>query len=323
MEGAAGHSEAEQSGAVPILAQRSKAKRFSREGYGGIVAQRSGAEHSTAQPSGAEPSTAQQSDPTPPHAIVSCNGRGHRRRARMARKRRNGVGRDSAQTVVEEDTAVESTDDGSMVHADIRIEGISELQFDRFVRADGPAVEPHEKLYLDGDGKSLVIPAANFLAFFYGAGNSKIKCCANLFSGKGKGSEVAQHAKALLSVTPTEVPLMRDGKPIKFSGKFRKGSNGRAEDAAAKMYVHIDKATDPTKHTPIPNIQRPTLRTPWAGEFGVDVYEFAGSPVTMRTVWEWLVKGGILIGICAHRPMFGKFRVAKFLVGREDWAVKG
>ncbi len=196
---------------------------------------------------------------------------------------------------------------------DVRIEGIADLQFNRFTGKAPEDVNLADQLYLDAGG-GLTMPAANLLAFFYSG--SYPSCLSMFWSNIKTRKIVGQSVKAMVFVDPQEIPILRKDKQIKFTG-FEKNAHGKFVDEKADMWVDESlprvlssgKAVVPNLH-----LKRPVLRLPWAMEFQITVYEVEGTEITVDLVQEWLRRGGLMIGVGNHRPMFGRFRIAKFEV---------
>jgi hypothetical protein len=195
---------------------------------------------------------------------------------------------------------------------DVEIAGIADLQFDRYVGAavDGKATVDLAKLvYLD-DENGLVLPADNLGSFFYSA---NYPSCVNMFWSDIKNRKnVQQSFKAQVFPGPQQIPILdNDGVQIKFANFTRNGT-GKLVDKAGHFYVDETLPRVKGAVVPNPNKKRPTLRCPWRMRFELAIFELTGSDVTVELVKAYLQRGGLMIGIGTHRPMFGRFVVEKF-----------
>jgi len=195
---------------------------------------------------------------------------------------------------------------------DVEIAGIADLQFDRYVGAavDGKATVDLAKLvYLDDDD-GLVLPADNLGSFFYSA---NYPSCVNMFWSDIKNRKnVQQSFKAQVFPGPQQIPILDDaGEQIKFAN-FTKNGAGKLVDKSGHFYVDETLPRVKGAVVPNPNKKRPTLRCPWRMHFELAIFELTGSDVTVELVKAYLQRGGLMIGIGTHRPMFGRFVVEKF-----------
>jgi len=197
---------------------------------------------------------------------------------------------------------------GAMV-AGVLLRGIADVQFDRLVGGEGE-VPIEQKMYLNERGE-LYLPAPNLLAFFY---SSQYQSCAKMFwtNTKTQG-KVIQQARATIFADPLEIPFTRGGKPVTFGG-FKKSKGGKLYDDKADIWV--DESLPRVKGAVVPdmNKKRPTLRKPWELGFELTVCEVEGSDITMSLVENWLRRGGVMIGVGTHRPVYGRFVVERFEV---------
>lgn len=197
---------------------------------------------------------------------------------------------------------------GAMV-AGVLLRGIADVQFDRLVSGDGE-VPIEQKMYIN-ERDELYLPASNVLAFFY---SSQYQSCVKMFwpSLRTQG-KVLQQARATIFADPLEIPFTRGGRPIKFGG-FKKTKGGKMYDDKADIWV--DESLPRVKGAVVPdmNKKRPTLRKPWELAFKLTVCEVEGSDIKMSLMQNWLTRGGVMIGIGTHRPVYGRFVVKRFEV---------
>ena len=151
------------------------------------------------------------------------------------------------------------------------------------------------------------------MSFFYS--DQYPSCFKMLFTDKMKRKTVTQEFKATVFVDDPQIPLLDENEEqIKFHG-FVDNGKGKKTDEKARLYVDYSiprVKSGPNSVVTNPNKQRPTRRRPWAVKFNMTVIELPNSTVDCNMVRDYLVRGGMLIGIGTHRPMFGRFFVDKF-----------
>ena len=181
----------------------------------------------------------------------------------------------------------------------VTLNGISPLMFDRYAGDNNTTLEVGQKMYFGEDGKSLVLPATN-IGSFLTATNTPSAPKVLLPSKTYKG--VAQAALSYTSVSPFEIPLMRDGQQIIFHG-FDDDM-----DKAGGIYVHRCVARL-AKGIPNPKV-RPVVKLPWSLSFSLSLYknDTLAEPM-LRKLFE---QGGIACGLGTYRGVFGKFEVSQW-----------
>jgi len=164
----------------------------------------------------------------------------------------------------------------------VRLEGLSEVMFDRFIDHSKENRPPEQKLYLSGDNL-IVLPAENLHSFLFGQFPVG---CAKAFEGR-QGSEYIRFGESHVFIAPLLIPFL-DGKnkPIKFNG-FGKDhleiwlTSGRTK----KGSMSIKQEAKP----------RPYLKLPWALEFNITLLE--NPKIDSTKLENWFRAGGITIAI--------------------------
>ena len=205
-----------------------------------------------------------------------------------------------------------SSGNGHGTTIDVLIRGIADIQFDRYTGAaveKGAVPDLEKQLYLD-EHDGLVMPADNLGSFFYSA---NYPSCVNMFWSDIKTRKIGlQCFKAQVFPNPQQIAILDgDGEQVRITG-FKKNKNGKLADAEANIYVDESLPRVKGAVVPNPNKRRPTLRRPWQMRFQLMVFEVAGSDITVDRVEDYLRRGGMMIGIGTHRPMFGRFAVEEF-----------
>ena len=182
----------------------------------------------------------------------------------------------------------------------VTLRGVTDLMFDRYAGDNKTQLRVEQKLYFgrqQGDGKTLVLPAANVMSFL--SGENTPSAPKVLLPAKDY-KKVCRAMLCYVMIEPQEIPITRDGKPIKFNG-FGDGD----EDEAAGVYIHRSVAR---LKGGIPNPKiRPTIRCPW--ELAFSLRFFRNEEITEEMVQDMFVRGGIAVGLGTFRGVFGKFIV--------------
>lgn len=178
----------------------------------------------------------------------------------------------------------------------VTLEGVSEIMFDRYPGDNQTQLEPWQKLYFAADGQTLVLPALNVLSFL--SAHSTNSAPKRLLD-KRKFKDVANACLSFLTISPTALPFLRDGKPIVF-GKFDKDV-----DPTSGVYVHRSVARL-DKGIPNPKV-RPVLPLPWALAFTLTM--LPNKELNEQQVMNLFEGGGLAIGLGTFRGVFGKFRI--------------
>lgn len=183
-----------------------------------------------------------------------------------------------------------------IVTRQVHLEGISEIMFDRYAGDNNTQLEPWQKLYFAPDGKTLVLPALNVLSFLSAHNTNSAP---KRLLDKRKFKDAANACLSFLTIEPTAIPFVRQGKAIEF-GRLEKDI-----DATSGVYIHrsvarLDKG--------IPNTKvRPVLPLPWSLIFTLTLYP--NKEITEQQVMNLFEAGGLALGLGTFRGVFGKFRI--------------
>ena len=174
----------------------------------------------------------------------------------------------------------------------IMLVGLRDIMFDRYAGDNETQLPPEQKMYYAEDGKSLVVPSLNLFSFLSAENTTS---CSKKF-GKRGWKDYAHAFSSFLSIEPVLIPLTRNGKQIIFKG-FDDGIYIRHDVARLKGGI------------PHPTT-RPVIKTPW--ELSFELCMFENEYFSESLLKNWFEKGGLVIGLGSYRPVFGKFRVAKW-----------
>jgi len=169
------------------------------------------------------------------------------------------------------------------------LNGLSPLMFDAFRGQE--EIPPERKIYLAKDGRSVILPASNIVGFLT---TKKTVSCLRAFTNskdwKIKGPEII----GSVSVDPISIPFTDGGEPIVF------------DDWDDKIYLDERMAMPSTTARVI--ARRPVMELPWELDFTLHICETEF--VTEERMRDWFERGGLMVGLCAYRPLFGRFEVS-------------
>ena len=155
-------------------------------------------------------------------------------------------------------------------------------------------IPPERKLNLARDGETLILPASNIMGFL----SSKMvgRSCINTFVPPKERPDRLAEVLASVIVSPVEIPITANWKPIKFTGWNEK--------------VYVDERAAQASKTARVIARRPVIATPWEVEFEIVLNETKF--LDEDRLHRWFVEGGVMVGIGAFRPFFGRFEVTKW-----------
>ena len=181
----------------------------------------------------------------------------------------------------------------------VKIVSLSDIQTDRFHGQEKDTRPPEQKLYL-GPRNEVVFPSENIYAFLFG---ETPMGCARAFEGK-RGKEYLRIGQAHTILEPALIPFTKNGKPLVFKD-FTNGDFYISEYAPRTKSGSLSIKQDIRK--------RPVLRSPWELAFTVKLIKNA--LIDETRLYNWLMRGGIEIGLGNYRPRFGRFMVESFDIG--------
>lgn len=179
----------------------------------------------------------------------------------------------------------------------VRLTGVSDIMFDRFIDYSTEKRPPEQKLYLYGENE-IVLPRENIEAFLFG---QDPKGCALTFEGK-RGKDYARMGMSHVFIDEAVIPFLDGkGKPVIFSG-FTGGSlwlhhgSGRTKKGSLSIK---GEAKD-----------RPVLKMPWSLDFTFSIIK--NNLIDETKLFNWLTVGGMQVALGTYRPRWGRFVVEKF-----------
>lgn len=188
----------------------------------------------------------------------------------------------------------------------VEIRGLTPLMFDRYPGDNDTQLTPSQKLYFGADGKTIVIPSTNIMSFL-SAKNTDSAPKRLLDSRKYKKFTEACASFVMIAADTfdysEDLVLLRDGKPIVFSGF---GDNEVCPSSG--VFVKRDVARL-EKGIPNPKV-RPVLPLDWSLRFKLSL--FPNTMIQEQQIKNVFEQGGYAVGIGTWRGRFGKFEVVRW-----------
>lgn len=179
--------------------------------------------------------------------------------------------------------------------------GVTDIMFDRYAGDNDTKLEAWQKLYLEpGDTRVIGLPAVNIMSFLTAHNTNSAP---KRLRDKRKYKDICNACLSFTSISPTFIPFLRDGKPIRF-GKF-----DGDHDPVSGCYVHRSVARL-DKGIPNPKV-RPVLPLPWEMHFGLVI--MPNKEIQEQEIINLFDDGGRALGFGTFRGLYGKFKV-------EEWS---
>jgi hypothetical protein len=182
-----------------------------------------------------------------------------------------------------------------VVRIGVQLDSLTDVMFDRFIDYSAEKRPPEQKLYLFGKNQ-LVLPQDNLTDGFLCGLDPK--GCAITFEGK-QGKDYRMMASAHVMIDEAVISFLKDDHPVVFTDF----------DEGGPFWIHrgsprVKKGSSSIKQE---MKERPVLRHPWALRFSISLVKNA--MIDETKLFNWFMRGGMLIGIGTYRPKFGRFTV--------------
>lgn len=185
-----------------------------------------------------------------------------------------------------------------MTECSIHLVGLVPMMFDKYAGDNNTELNPEDKMYYGGEsGRVLVLPAVNIMSFLCAVNT---KSATRLVFGKKAGMYLQAFAAAV-GVVEKEIPILRNGKEIEFTG-FDK--NGVCKSAGVHIERHVARVLKNKNPVPIAKV-RPVLETPWEVKFNLTIVPHPD--VSEEIITQVFEKGGLVGGFGTFRPVYGRF----------------
>ena len=197
--------------------------------------------------------------------------------------------------------AVKINQTNDVIQRKVRLEGLTDVMFDRYAGDNNTKLETWQKLYLSpGDAKVIGLPAINIMSLLSAHNTNSAP---KRLRDKRKFKDIANACASFVSVGPQFLPFLRKDKPIEF-GKFEQNEI----DKKSGVYIHRSVAR---LKDGIPNPKvRPVLPLPWSLDF--DFQLLPNKEIKEQEILNLIEEAGLAIGIGTYRGVFGKYRVTKW-----------
>lgn len=190
---------------------------------------------------------------------------------------------------------------GEVVKRKVTLMGLADIMFDRYPGDNQTKLEPWQKMYISPSGPKVIgLPALNIMSALSAHNTNSFP---KRLRDKRKFKDIANALQAFTIITPTFIPLVRNGSPIVF-GKL----NNNEVDEQSGCYIHhavarLDKG--------IPNPKsRPVIPLPWSLEFELTI--LPNREIKEQEIINLIEEGGRSVGLGTWRGTFGKFRIEKW-----------
>lgn len=175
----------------------------------------------------------------------------------------------------------------------VRLKGISPIMFDRYAGDNKTQLPVEAKMYFLPGTQQLCIPSMNLSSFLSAKNSTSV---AKLIGGRAY-SALANALLGFVTINPTNIPLLRERKPITF--------NGFVDDRDDEAGIYVDRRVARlAKGIPNPKV-RPVIELPWELEFQIGL--FKNDEVDETLLKTAFARGGLAIGLGTYRGVFGKF----------------
>lgn len=187
-----------------------------------------------------------------------------------------------------------------LVNRKVVLCGINDIMFDRYAGDNTTKLEVWQKLYFQpGNSKVIGLPALNIMSFLSAHNTNSAP---KRLRDKRKFKDIANACLSFVTISPTFIPLLRNGEPIVF-GKLENDV-----DPLSGIYVHYSVARL-DKGIPNPKV-RPVLPAPW--ELHFDLQLIPNREIQEQEILNLFEEGGRALGLGTFRGVFGKFVVSKW-----------
>ncbi len=190
----------------------------------------------------------------------------------------------------------------------VTIQGLTPIMFDRYPGDNDTQLTPSQKLYLADDGSSIVLPSTNLMSFL-SAKNTDSAPKRLLDSRKYKKFTEACASFVMIQAATDDgryeenIPIMRHGEPLKFSGFGNDEICPTSGTFVKRDVARLEKG--------IPNPKvRPVIPLDWEITFKLTL--FVNKLLQEQQLKNIFVDGGVAVGIGTWRGRFGKFSVVQW-----------
>lgn len=184
----------------------------------------------------------------------------------------------------------------------VRLNGLTEIMFDRYAGDNKTQLQWSQKIYLVPESNQLAIPTTNIVSFLSAHNTNSAP---KRLRDKRAYKDICNACLSFLQIDSPGghagyIPMLRGTTPITV------GTFGETFDPDSKLYLHRSVARL-DKGIPNPK-ERPVLPLPWAIEFDLSIYP--NTEIKEQEVRNLFQEGGIAIGLGTFRGVYGKFEVA-------------
>lgn len=188
------------------------------------------------------------------------------------------------------------------IHRRVILKGLTEIMFDRYPGDNDTKLEPWQKLYLAGEGRTICLPSANIMSFL-SAQNTDSAPKRLLDSRKYK--VFALSCGSFVTIGPRMIPFTREGDPVLFGRLDSRTPSGEPMDNQSGVYIdfrvaRLEKGIPNPKH-------RPVLPLPW--QLAFDLTLLPNKQLQEQQLMNIFTEGLLCLGLGTFRGQFGKAEV--------------
>jgi len=182
----------------------------------------------------------------------------------------------------------------------VKLDGIADIMFDRFIDHSKDLKPPEQRLYL-APGNKVVLPSSNIIdGFLFGTDPPG---CAKAFEGKSS-RDYLMVGPGHIFASPSLIPFMHDGKEVILNG---------FNDEMWYIDMTPGRTKLGTRSIKQEAKPRPVLRLPWSLSFELQIVKTPmNEKIDATRLYNWFTRGGLLIGLGTYRPKFGRFKIIEW-----------
>lgn len=183
----------------------------------------------------------------------------------------------------------------------VRLEGLTDIMFDRYAGDNKTQLQWSQKIYLSPGSNTLSIPTTNIVSFLSAHNTNSAP---KRLRDKRAYKDICNACLSFVQIRGTGqhggyIEFLRGNDPVTV-GEFSED-----HDKQSGLYLHRSVARL-DKGIPNPK-ERPVLPLPWSLEFELSI--FPNQEIKEQEIRNLFSEGGLAIGLGTFRGVFGKFRI--------------
>lgn len=196
--------------------------------------------------------------------------------------------------------AINSDTKLNVVNIKVRLNGLTEIMFDRYAGDNNTKLDWTQKVYYIPGTNKLCLPTTNITSFLTAHNTNSAP---KRLRDKRKYKDICNANLSFCIVQASDgsafIPFLKNNEPI-TTGNF-----GPEKDERSGIYLHRSVARL-DKGIPNPK-ERPVLPLPWALEFRLTI--LPNNEIKESEIYNLFKEGGLAIGLGTYRGVYGKFLI--------------